>query len=263
MDLYPCNTFEPGGYCFLPSVFQYSAGVAALPGFRIEQVQFSQAVPLEAAFEFVERHLKAIGRPTAAFAHCELRSPRQFDDQGFIDFNRRYVRKLAEWGVYTEEREGRPAVNPVARTNVVPAYHPPGDISMAAFSYSIPSAESTGGSFVLAGGGDARKGPEPYRERIVAFGDTSPTGLQTKVTFVVAEMTRRLASLGLDWQHASAVRAYSVHAITEAVIAELATPGRIACGLTWHVAHPPVQGLAYEMDVRGQVDVIVRDGAKR
>jgi hypothetical protein len=38
-------------------------------------------------------------------------------------------------------------------------------------------------------------------------------------------------------------------------------PGRIACGLTWHVAHPPVQGLAYEMDVRGQVDVIVRDGA--
>jgi hypothetical protein len=65
----------------------------------------------------------------------------------------------------------------------------------------------------------------------------------------------------LDWQHAGAVRAYSVHAITEAVIAELAIPGRIACGLTWHVAHPPVQGLAYEMDVRGQVDVVVRDGA--
>ena len=261
MDLYPCNTFEPGGYRFLPSVFQYSAGVAALPGFRIEQVQFSQAVPLEAAFAYVERHLKAIGRPTTAFAHCELRSPRQFDDQGFIDFNRRYVRKLAEWGVYTAEREGREAVNPVARTNVVPAHHPPGEISMAAFSYSVPSVGSAGHSFVLAGGGDARKGPEPYRDRIVAFGDTSPGGLRTKVAFVVAEMTRRLASFGLGWQHAGAVRAYSVHAITDAVIAELAIPGRIACGLTWHVAHPPVQGLAYEMDVRGQVDVIVRDGA--
>ena len=261
MDLYPCNTFEPGGYRFLPSVFQYSAGVAALPGFRIEQVQFSQAVPLEAAFAFVERHLKAIGRPTTAFAHCELRSPRQFDDQGFIDFNRRYVRKLAEWGVYTAEREGREAVNPVARTNVVPAHHPPGEISMAAFSYSVPSVGSADDSFVLAGGGDARKGPEPYRDRIVAFGDTSPGGLRTKVAFVVAEMTRRLASFGLGWQHAGAVRAYSVHAITDAVIAELAIPGRIACGLTWHVAHPPVQGLAYEMDVRGQVDVIVRDGA--
>lgn len=263
MDLYPCNTFEPGGYRFLPSVFQYSAGVAALPGFRIEQVQFSRAVPLEAAFAFVERHLKAIGRPTTAFAHCELRSPRQFDDQGFIDFNRRYVRKLADWGVYTPEGEGRGAVNPVARTNVVPAHHPPGEISMAAFSYSVPSARSAGDSFVLAGGGDARKGSEPYRERIVAFGDTSPAGLRTKVAFVVAEMTRRLASFGLDWQHASAVRAYSVHAITEAVIAELAIPGRVACGLTWHVAHPPVQGLAYEMDVRGQVDVIMRDGAEQ
>ena len=261
MDLYPCNTFEPGGYRFLPSVFQYSAGVAALPGFRIEQVQFSQAVPLEAAFAFVERHLKAIGRPTTAFAHCELRSPRQFDDQGFIDFNRRYVRKLAEWGVYTAEREGGGAINPVARTNVVPAHHPPGEISMAAFSYSVPSVGSAGDSFVLAGGGDARKGPEPYRDRVVAFGDTSPGGLRTKVAFVVAEMTRRLASFGLGWQHAGAVRAYSVHAITDAVIAELAIPGRIACGLTWHVAHPPVQGLAYEMDVRGQVDVIVRDGA--
>lgn len=261
MDLYLCNTFEPGGYRFLPSVFQYSAGVAALPGFRIEQVQFSQAVPLEAAFAFVERHLKAIGRPTTAFAHCELRSPRQFDDQGFIDFNRRYVRKLAEWGVYTAEREGRGAINPVARTNVVPAHHPPGEISMAAFSYSVPSVGSAGDSFVLAGGGDARKGPEPYRDRIVAFGDTSPGGLRTKVAFVVAEMTRRLASFGLGWQHAGAVRAYSVHAITDAVIAELAIPGRIACGLAWHVAHPPVQGLAYEMDVRGQVDVIVRDGA--
>jgi len=261
MDLYPCNTFEPGGYRFLPSVFQYSAGVAALPGFRIEQVQFSQAVPLEAAFAFVERHLKAIGPPTTAFAHCELRSPRQFDDQGFIDFNRRYVRKLAEWGVYTAEREGSGAINPVARTNVVPAHHPPGEISMAAFSYSVPSVGSAGDSFVLAGGGDARKGPEPYRDRIVAFGDTSPGGLRTKVAFVVAEMTRRLASFGLGWQHAGAVRAYSVHAITDAVIAELAIPGRIACGLSWHVAHPPVQGLAYEMDVRGQVDVIVRDGA--
>ena len=259
---YPCLAFEPGGYRYLPSVFQYSAGVVAMPGYRIEQVQFVRPVVLDDAFDFIERHLKRIGRPSTAFAHCELRSPRQFDDQGFIDFNRRYVRKLEAWGLYTPERDGQAPINPVARTNVVPAHHPPSEISMAAFSYTVLDRDSPPDSFMLAGGGDARKGPEPYRDRIVAYGDVSPSGLQTKVAFVVAEMTRRLASFGLGWQHASAVRAYSVHAITEAVISELAAPGHIACGLTWHVAHPPVQGLTYEMDVRGRVNVAVLDGAR-
>lgn len=258
MTLYPCLAFEAGGYRYLPSVFQYSAGVAALPGFQLEQVQFTQAVPLDRAFAFAEQHLKAIGRPTTAFAHCELRSPSQFDDQSFIDFNRRYVRQLAKWGIYTEERDGQAAINPVARTNVVPLNHPPAEVSMVAFSYTVLTGVAVSDSFVLAGGGDARKGSEPYRDRIVAFGDTSPAGLRTKVAFVVGEMTRRLASLGLDWKHATAVRAYSVHAITDPVIAELSVPGHIRCGLTWHVAQPPVQGLAYEMDVRGRVNVVIR-----
>jgi len=178
MTPYPCHSFEPGGYRYLPSVFQYSAGVIALPGYRIEQVQFTRAVPLEAAFAFVERHLARIGRPFTAFAHCELRSPRQFDDQGFIDFNRQYVRTLERWGIFTPERDGQPAINPVARTNVVPAHHAPPEISMAAFSYTVADTSATTDSFVLAGGGDARKGPEPYRERIVAFGDVSPAGLR-------------------------------------------------------------------------------------
>jgi len=258
MNHTPCMQFDAGGYRYLPSVFQYSAGVAALPGFQLEQVQFTKPVPLDLAYAFVERHLKAVGRPNTAFAHCELRSPTQFDDQGFIDFNRRYVRQLANWGIYTDERNGQPAVNPVARTNVVPLHHPPAEVSMAAFSYTVPTSAAAIDSFVLAGGGDARKGSEPYHERIVAFGDTSPTGLRAKVAFVVGEMARRLASLGLDWRHATAVRAYSVHAITDAVIAELAAPGHISCGLTWHVAQPPVKGLAYEMDVRGRVNVMIR-----
>ena len=255
--LYACEHFAPGGYRYLPSVFQYSAGVQAAPGYRIEQVRFARPMALAEAFAFAEKHLARLGRPTTAFAHCELRSPRQFDDQGFIDFNRRYVRQLAQWGVYTDETSSSAAVNPVARTNVVAAHHPPGEVSMLAFSYTMPSDEATLESFVLAGGGDARKGSAPYSERIVAFGDTSPAGLRTKISFVVDEMTRRLASFGLGWEHARAVQAYSVHAITEGVIADLAAPGRIACGLTWHVAHPPVKGLEYEMDVRGRVNLIL------
>lgn len=263
MNTYSCHDFLPGGYRYLPSVFQYSAGVAALPGFRIEQVRFGRPVALGDAFAAVERHFARIGRPMTAFAHCELRSPRQFDDQGFIEFNRRYVRQLAAWGVYTDERDGHAAINPVARTNVVPAHHPPAEVSMMAFSYTVPAEGGRGDSFVLAGGGDARKGSEPYHERIVAFGDTSPSGMKTKVGFVVAEMTRRLASFGLGWEHARAVNAYTVYPVTEAVIAELAEPGRIPCGLTWHVAHPPVRGLTYEMDVRGRVDLLMADGDER
>ena len=38
--------FAPGGYRFIPAVFQYSGGVAAEPGFRIERVTFRKPVPL-------------------------------------------------------------------------------------------------------------------------------------------------------------------------------------------------------------------------
>ena len=84
--MYKPLEFKAGNYSYLPSVFQYSAGVFASPGYRLEQVRFKQAVPLHDGFIAVEKHLRAIGRPATAFAHCELRSPRPFDDQGFIAF---------------------------------------------------------------------------------------------------------------------------------------------------------------------------------
>ena len=39
-----------GGYRYIPGVFQYSAGVRALPGHRIERVEFQKPVPLLAGF---------------------------------------------------------------------------------------------------------------------------------------------------------------------------------------------------------------------
>ncbi len=51
-----------GGYGYVPGVSQYSCGVAALPGFRIERVQFANPVPLAQGFECIERHLKEAGR---------------------------------------------------------------------------------------------------------------------------------------------------------------------------------------------------------
>ena len=237
--------YAPGGYRYIPAVFQYSAGVAAENGFELERVRFLAPIPLADAFAKVEDHLKTIGRPFTAFAHCELRSPSQFTDQGFIDFNKQYVRTLERWGIY------RDGVNPVARTNVCPMYGEPATPSMHAFTYTIPAPKPARRTFMLSGGGDVRPGPESYRERIVRFGDTSPEGLREKMVFVIKEMERRLELLGFGWKDVVSTQAYTVQNIGALVGEELARVGAIAGGLVWSYARPPVIGLEYEMDVRG------------
>jgi hypothetical protein len=65
--------FPQGGYRYIKGVFQYSAGVAAEPGFEIERARFSRPVPLAEGFGRIEAHLARLGRPTTAFCACELR----------------------------------------------------------------------------------------------------------------------------------------------------------------------------------------------
>src|SRR5262249_14871604 len=110
-----------GGYACIPGVFQYSAGVAALPGFRIERVRFSRLVPLGEGFAVAARLIEAAGRPLTAFCACELRSPAPFTEAGFRTFNEGYVRTLAAWGVVTD------GANPVARSNVCPEVDAPAE----------------------------------------------------------------------------------------------------------------------------------------
>ena len=45
------EVFAPGGYRFIPAVFQYSGGVAAEPGFSIERFTFRYPMPLVRGFE--------------------------------------------------------------------------------------------------------------------------------------------------------------------------------------------------------------------
>lgn len=243
--------FAAGGYCYLPAVFQYSGGVAARPGFELERARFIKPVPLAQAFRAVEAHLQSIGRPATAFAHCELRSPAPFSDQGFADFNRHYVATLERWGIY---RDGH---NPVARTNVCPMYDEPGEPSLLAFSYTVPVTGQKRRTFMISGGGDAAAGSQPYRERIVRFGDTSPEGLREKVVFVVGEMERRLKALGFDWPDAVSTQAYTVQNIGHLVGEEMARRGVLPGGLIWYYARPPVVGLEFEMDVRGAARELV------
>ena len=78
------------GFRFIEGVFQYSAGVAALPGHGIERARFANPIPLHEGFARIEAHLAALGLPPTAFAACELRSPEPFTEEGFTTFNRGY-----------------------------------------------------------------------------------------------------------------------------------------------------------------------------
>jgi hypothetical protein len=144
--------FPAGGYRFISHQFQYSGGVAAEPGFRIEHSRFARPLPLAEGFVAIEAYLAGIGRSPTAFCACELRSPTQFSDAGFVAFNRHYVERLAAWGIFRDE------VNPVARSNVCPEIDPPATPSFYAFSYTVPSENRAARSFVAAGSGEAREG---------------------------------------------------------------------------------------------------------
>jgi hypothetical protein len=245
------HAFQPGGYRFIPAVFQYSSGVAAEPGFEIERARFAHTLPLAEGFAAVEAYLRALGRPLTAFAACELRSPQPFTEQGFYEFNQAYVATLERWGIYTG---GEKFVNPVARTNVCPMYGAPAQAVMSAFSYTVPAAVRGGRSapatFVLAGGGEALGRGASHRERIVRRGDTSAEGLREKVAVVVVEMERRLDLLGFSWRDAASTQAYTVQNIGHLVGEMLAARGACEQGLVWSYARPPVVDLEFEMDVR-------------
>ena len=232
-----------GGYRYIPGVFQYSAGVAALPGYRIERVRFARPVPLAAGFAFIEQWFAREGLKLAGFCACELRSPAPFTDAGFIAFNRLYVGTLERWGIMRDDK------NPVARSNVCPEQHKPAEPSFHAFCVARPVAGAAG-SFVIAGSGEAEEGHASYRERTVRFGDTSPDGLREKGRFVLGRMEQRMAAVGASWADTTAVQVYTVYDLHPFLGDEIVRRGAAEHGLTWHFARPPVIGLDYEMDCR-------------
>ncbi|NEW94590.1 hypothetical protein [Rhodopseudomonas sp. BR0M22] len=231
------------GYRYMPGVFQYSCGIAALPGFAIERVRFADPVPLKQGFARIAEILKAAGRPLTAFGACELRSPAPFTEDGFKAFNEIYIETLIDWGIMKDR------VNPIARSNVCPKIDPPAEPSFHAFSYTVP-AENAPPSFVVAGSGESVEGKANYRDHIVALGDTSPAGLRAKAQYVLGEMERRMSAFGGTWRDTTGVQLYTVHDVYPILESELGKRGVFRHGLTWHFNRPPVEGLDYEMDCR-------------
>ncbi len=236
--------FAAGGYRFVRGVFQYSAGVAALPGYRIERARFADPVPLAEGFARIAGFLQAIGRPLTAFCACELRSPAPFDDAGFRAFNQAYAAVLGQWGLLAL------GDNPVARSNVCPEIGPPAAPAFHAFSYAVPAADAAP-SFVIAGSGESIEGRATYAEATVAYRDLSPAGLRAKARHVHAIMEARMAALGFAWPDTTDVQIYTIHDIHPFLADDLVARGAARHGLVWHFCRPPVIDLEYEVDCRG------------
>jgi hypothetical protein len=235
--------FPDGNYRYVKGVFQYSAGVAAEPGFEIERVRFAAPLSLIDGVNAIKDHLDDLNRPLTALCACELRSPRPMSEGGFAEFNRQYVEHLVRLKIF------RDGLNPIARTNVCPEINAPSEPCLYAFSYTVP-ARNGRETFIVAGSGEAPEGKSNYRDHIICPGDHSTMGLRTKARWVLGEMERRMSALGFGWANATGMHLYTVHDVHPFLAEEIISRTNPQSGLSWHFARPPVCELDYEMDVR-------------
>jgi hypothetical protein len=240
-----------GNYSFLKGIAPYSAGVIAETGFEVVHVRLPRYLPLRAGFDAVEAHLKKAGRPLQAMCGMELRSPKPFSFTGFHQFNRGYIDVLEKWDILFD------GMNPVARTNIAPEVSPPGEPSLYGFSYTIPS-KATRKTFVIAGAGELPEGSLNPHD-VVRRGEYGAAAIQEKAYFVMGLMEARLKGLGVGWNDVTVTQIYTVYDIrpflAEELFKRLDEGG--AHGVTWHYSRPPIEGIDYEMDLRGCVTELV------
>jgi hypothetical protein len=162
--------------------------------------------------------------------------------EGFRGFNQSYVKVLTDWGLIQN------GLNPVARSNLAPAYSPPDVPGFYAFTYTVPETSSQS-DWLIAGSGEW---PEhlPFPEGIVARGDTSPQGIERKVRYVVQTMQERAQGLSAQWSRLTAAQIYTVHDFSALIPTVFKTAGMLGPALSWHICNPPIQELEFEMDAR-------------
>jgi hypothetical protein len=234
-----------GGYRFLPGIPAFSSGVVAMPGWEIIHATLAAPVPWREGFARIDRHLKEIGRPRQALCGIMLRSPEPYTFDGFDDFNQGYRALLDEWKILVE------GDNPIPRTNVAPVVGAPTEPVLYAFDYTV--AEPTPvPTFVVAGAGEMRERARGA-EGIVRHGETSPAAMREKARFVLGIMQDRMRALGGTWNRITRIDVYTaqpIHGIVEEEILRAAGSAAVH-GVHWYPSRPPIQGLEFEMDMRG------------
>jgi hypothetical protein len=244
----------PGGsYRFIPGITAFSSGVIATPGWEIVHATLAAPVPWRGGFARIERHLREHGRPRTALCGIELRSPAQFTFEGFAAFNEGYRTLLGEWGLLVD------GDNPIPRTNVAPIVAGPAEPSLYAFAYTDRGATAAP-TFVVAGAGEMRARGEGA-SGIVRHGETSPEAMREKARFVMGVMGERLQALGADWRRVTAIDVYTAEPIHGFLVDEILRPAGPAAihGVRWFPSRPPIQGLEFEVDVRGVAREVALD----
>jgi hypothetical protein len=234
-----------GSYRFLPGIAAFSSGVVASAGWEIVHATLAAPLPWREGFARIERHLREQNRPRTALCGIELRSPAPFTFEGFATFNDGYRALLGEWGVLVG------GDNPIPRTNVAPVTAAPAEPSLYAFAYTVPG-ETPAPAFVVAGAGEMRDRTRGA-DGIVRHGDTSPEAMREKARFVMGVMQERLRLLGAEWPRVTTIDVYTAQPIHGLLVEELLRPAGPAAihGVRFFPSRPPVQGLEFEMDLRG------------
>jgi hypothetical protein len=234
-----------GGYRFLPGIPAFSSGTVAMPGFEIVHAMLAAPVPWREGFARIDRHLTLHGRPRTALCGIELRSPVQFTFEGFATFNEGYRALLRDWGILVGDD------NPIPRTNVAPIAAAPREPSLYGFAYTVPG-DTPAPTFIVAGAGemgDRARGAEG----IVRHGETGPEAMRDKARFVMGVMQSRLSALDGDWSRVTAIDLYTAQPIHGFLVEEILRPAGAAAihGVRWFPSRPPIEGLEFEMDLRG------------
>jgi hypothetical protein len=239
-----------GGYRFLPGISAFSSGVVAAAGWEIVHATLASPPPWREGFARIDRHLRAQGRPRAALCGIELRSPAPFTFEGFAGFNDGYRALLDEWGLLVN------GDNPIPRTNVAPVIAAPAEPSLYAFAYTVAGV-TPAPTFVVAGAGemgDRARGAGG----IVRHGETSPDAMREKARFVMGTMQERLRALGAAWPRVTVIDVYTAQPVHDLVEEILRPAGPAAIhGVRWFPSRPPIQGLEFEVDMRGVAREVV------
>ncbi len=228
------------GYAFIKGQSHpFSGGVACLKGFALTRVRFRKPPPLAEGLARAAALIKAQGRPLAALAACELRSPAQMSVADFAAFNRIYVEQLRANGFPCEPPF------PMARSNVAPVLDPPATNTLFAFTYASAAEASTRTDFLISGKAeivDDNRG-------VIGAGDASAAGTEKKAAYVFDALRTRVADLGAAWTDVTGIQIYTARSI-DTVPALLQRLGLAGVGITLRAAHPPVAPYEFEADVR-------------
>ncbi|MEE3234336.1 MAG: RidA family protein [Candidatus Latescibacterota bacterium] len=237
-----------GNYHFLKGIDPYSCGVVANQGFEIIHAKLSAPVELNMGFDYIANYLEDLSLERNALCAMELRSPKPYSMQGFIEFNSNYCQTLQKWGLYVD------GLNPIARTNIAPQFAPPNSPQLHAFSYVTKNPHVLRKTLVVAGAGELIEGLLETN-RIIRPGDTSNDAIAEKARYVLQVMTDRLKGLGGNWELINCIDVYTIYPLVDLLSSEILPALDISHhnGIHWYYSRPPVIDIDFEMDMRGTI----------